>query len=147
MKGFIFSHGPYRGTMLNLTPHNVNLYGKKGENPLYTIPSCGTIRLDRSETNQYNECAISSDASVLQFNFATYSPFIGHTREMKDDETPIVNQCLIVSMPVADYLLKNNLYPKCAVVIPDTGPASVVRDEKGVILGVTSFIVYRIPQY
>ena len=136
---FIFSHGSYRGKFLNLTPHCVKLFIMDFA---VEFPSSGFIRLLRTQNGQSKiECGISGDVS-LTFEFPKFAPFTDYTLECDE---PISDQALIVSMPVADYIISNNLFMDNAVLIPDTGPGSVIRDTNGNIVGVRKFIVYRIP--
>lgn len=154
----IFSHGVYRAPIINMTPHDVVVMGKMAH-VLYTIPSSGSIRLTRSQSKKSIECAIINEStrSVFQDSFPTYSPFDEFTVEITDerivDEQSLFSQVfsiessmIIVSMPVADYLIQNNTFPTTGIMIPDTGPESVVRDRNGLIMGVTRFIVYQIPE-
>jgi len=52
---------------------------------------------------------------------------------------------ILVSMPVGEYFASNRHQCKHWVFGPDTGPAAVVRDEKGQICGTKRLVFYSAP--
>jgi hypothetical protein len=114
--------------LLNMTPHAINW-------KTLSIPSVGTIRLSRgpSKTIPISIGSVNGEA-------VTNAHFTGIVCE---PERILAGYALIVSMPVADFLVQQHLCATCAIITPDTGPESVIRDSEGRIQGVRRFIVHR----
>jgi hypothetical protein len=118
--------------VLNLTPHEIVVYGTReaGAKVLQRIPSDGYCRLVGAAWKTRTRV---SPIHVL------YAPEYSAVEGLPADK----NACIIVSMLVAEYLVKNNAW-EGLILAPATDPDHVVRDKDGQILGVTAFYGYRI---
>jgi len=126
--------------LFNMTPHQFVLYTYPGDNhnASFCAPSDGTIRLTRMES--------SKEAQITFFHKRTAKynqPWNGYVMEGVRYENDLIGAALIVSMPVAEYICQNKLLEDCAIIIPNSGPKSVVRDFSGVKCGVREVIIYR----
>lgn len=135
----------------NLTPHPFTLYNAFGSEVVATVPSSGVLRLVRQSTQSKKHHVYMVRRSDSRLCVVSHSdhvqPFVrcelvdGEAFDTLDDDC-----ALLVSMPVADFICAHELYPRHAVLIPDTGPkGGAVRDEAGQIMGTTGVIVYRTP--
>ena len=108
-------------TFVNLTPHEVVVYGQDKETVLFRIPSSGQCRVTTDEQ------AVGEIGGV---------PVV-RTRylEVKDLPDPVPGTVYIVSVIVLQALHGT----RSDVVAPNTSPRGVVRDAGGQILGCTSF--------
>jgi len=122
----------------NYTPHSISLY--KESEKVHEFPSQGDIRL--KEIPQQN---IAKWKGIPVYSAPEYTGLDGvpeHLLEEKGEDLGI-----IVSMPVGKFLAseehKKSLPGRIHVFGPDTGPKSVVRGEKGEILGAKALIRYK----
>lgn len=129
----------------NLTPHAFTLYDERGTDVIASVLSSGTLRLLRSEKKSDTHVVYlvrRNDARVFPIPHAQHvQPFV----RCELDGEPLDDDCaILVSMPVADFICAHQLFPRHAVLIPDTGPnGGAVRDSSGQIVGTTGVIVYR----
>lgn len=130
--------------LLNLTPHMVRLFGADPmQGPVFSLLSNGVLRLERDDEAEAAVAArITGETpeDTVLVTLARYAPF---TRIREDTPHDLQNKALIVSMPVADFIVQHQLYTSCNILIPDSGPQFVVRSPEGQILGVRRFILYR----
>lgn len=119
---------------INATPHDLVIYGHGGFKKLITIPSMGQIRLRPDPDNA---------PTILELTPRIWIPAHQPPKWVGLDDPHDLLQLpetriLVVSGLVGEYLAKTrrNVYS------PDTGPGSVIRDERGRILGVRSLIKY-----
>ena len=143
---------------VNLTPHEIVVYDESGKNVILRIPPSGQIARVHSEQVVVEKVdgipvvvTVYSEVEGLPpvcENCKIYGqkncPLIrGYTKE-KIKENTNTNFCVlqvpkkyfIVSSIVAQHVSRED------VLAPDTSPDSVVRDEKGRILGVRRFQVF-----
>jgi len=140
--------------VINLTPHPVTLYGK--QSPQMIIPTHGTIRLTRDEDAETHTTAFSLTGHGENAEDVTRGPFTGKATHVSPWtglhisgvpaellDSPDSPVAILVSMPVAEFLVKSSRLTVCSVLVPDTGPGNVVRGAQGRILGVRSFVIHR----
>lgn len=124
--------------VVNLTPHDVNIY--KENQIVATFPSVGSIRLTEKikETNP----VAGVPTVITEFNGVSVVLTQNFCTQVQD-------AVVIVSLPVLQAIKENpfikekikkvlkdkNINLK-AIVAPDTGNDSVVKDNKGRIIGV-----------
>ena len=127
--------------ILNLTPHDVVIY--KENKPVAVFPSAGSIRL----TEKIKEASPVAGIPTVITEFNGVSVVLS-----QDFCTQVQDAAVIVSLPVLQAIRENpfikekikkvlkdkNINLK-AIVAPDTGNDSVVRDDKGRIIGVKRF--------
>lgn len=106
----------------NLTPHDVTVIGEKW----VTWPRSGLVA--RLETVPQTPC--QSETGLYGVPVYTAPNFTGVV-DLPEDNTIDI----IVSMPVAQYLVANGLW-KGAILSPDSGPGQAVRNDAGQIIGV-----------
>lgn len=120
--------------VINLTPHDINLFDPSGSKRILTIPSQGVVRA-KMETEPLG-ILYTDDGIALPIVNATYGPPEGPLPEFSDEVA------IIVSHIAAQSILSHHPEWTGHILVPDTGPGSVVRDENGRILGVRQFILY-----
>lgn len=103
------------GEIKNFTPHDLNIY--RGSELVYTFPSMGSVRVNEVVV----ETSLTKDIPTVR---KQYTEAAG----LPDYEPGTI---LVVSKIVMDALPRRSDL-RC----PDTGPDSVVRNEKGHIIGV-----------
>jgi len=127
--------------VLNLTPHDVVIY--KDNKPVAVFPSAGSIRL----TEKIKEASPVAGIPTVVTEFDGVSVVLS-----QDFCTQVQDAVVIVSLPVLQATKENpfilekikkvlndkNVNLK-AIVAPDTGNDSVVKNEKGQIIGVKRF--------
>lgn len=122
-------------SLANYTPHPVVIYQQNKEDVLCTIPSSGVIRL-----KSYKQDARGTVRSDDGHEIPCVEPQDFYDI---DGDIPASAGGIIVSMSVAQFLAERQPQrSKCAVFVPATGPAFVVRDDKGNIKGVTALERY-----
>lgn len=109
--------------IINLTPHDVNIINDSGE-VIRTYPATGTVARVTSSASKVREI---DGVAVVSTEFG----------EVEGLPTQSSDTVYIVSMLVAQALPD-----RTDLIAPDTGPQSVVRDDKGQILGVRRFAQY-----
>lgn len=107
-------------TVNNLTPHDVVVYDEAGAEVIATIPASGVF----ARVNQSAE--VLPDINGIPAVRTVY----GEVTDLPDPQPDAIN---IVSIVVAQALADSG---REDIYVPDTGPASVVRDGGGRILGV-----------
>ena len=110
--------------LVNLTPHSITLCGSNGKPLMEIKPSGAVLRLKEEAEDTGEKIA---GIPVVRKRFVGLEGFSLPQRTE--------NIVFIVSMPVALYLAS-----RPDIVAPDTGPESVVRDEKGRIVGIRRFL-------
>lgn len=109
--------------IFNYTPHNVVIYDSEGANIVYEFKSSGIIR------------GVSSKQTLIEI-LNDIIPIVTPQR-MENLETPPnynKDQNIIISMLCVSQLLESG--HRGNIYTPDSGPDSVVRDNKGSIIGV-----------
>lgn len=109
--------------VVNLTPHDVNIVNDNGE-VIRTYPATGTVARVASSASKVREI---DGVDVVSTEF-------GDVDGLPPQSSDTV---YIVSMLVAQALSD-----RTDLIAPDTGPQSVVRDDKGQIIGVKRFARY-----
>ena len=123
--------------LINLTPHAVTIFLSDTES--VTVPSAGELRLASTPGTVKDARPLLVDGRAV--------PVIG-----AQEFTGLDEQCagiakfracssrdsVLVSLPVATWLRQNYLAPPHGITVytPGTGPATVVRNDKGQIVGV-----------
>ena len=118
---------------INTTPHAIVVMDENGKQRC-EIPVSGTpVRLIK------NDAVIKLEPLPLGRGIPVVKqqPF---TTIDDPDRLLSTGKYHIVSMVVADFLKAEGY--EGPLYVPDTGPESVVRDKKGVILGVKRFLCY-----
>jgi len=135
------SIGPNTYMLVNATPHPINIFDAAGQKKIVLIPTHGSIRLTRKQnddTNQQINVLVSDGEIPISF----VQPFESMETTPKNLLAPCIT-AVIVSMPVADWMVKHkDAYGDLWIFIPDTGPSSVIRNEKGGIVGVRQLLCY-----
>jgi len=127
--------------ILNLTPHDIVIY--KENKPVAVFPSAGSIRL----TERIKEASPVAGIPAVVTEFNGVSVVLS-----QDFCTQVQDAVVIVSLPVLQAtkenpfilekikkVLKDKNVNLKAIVAPDTGNDSVVRNKKGQIIGVKRF--------
>jgi len=148
---FIFVNGKqYR--FMNFTPHPFYWYHCDELPPIMVVPSDGTIRLSRKtcvHTENVKTAFVQTKEGTRAFGpVKTSIPMMQPWNAMdirwrspsKEEWDQVA---LLVSMPVAEYMIQHQRKVECPIFIPDSGPASAVRNEQGQIMGVKQLICYR----
>lgn len=104
---------------VNLTPHAINIYDNNGQNIIATFPATGTVARVATHTKDAGEIG----------RIPVVSNTFGDVEGLPEPQAETV---YLVSIVVASAL--NGTRPD--VLVPDTSPAGVVRNESGQILGV-----------
>ena len=113
--------------LVNLTPHDLDVYDEAGEKKISTLPRSGEVARVLTQATKVGELEVSNGHPV-----PVVETSYGETEnlpECQDGTTYIVS--IVVAQAVRGQ--------RDDVVAPDTGPQSVVRDAKGNILGVRRF--------
>jgi len=127
--------------ILNLTPHDVVIYERN--KPVAAFPSAGSIRL----TEKVKEASPVAGIPTVVTEFNGVSVVLA-----QDFCTQVQDAVVIVSLPVLQAIKENpfirekikkvlkdkNINLK-AIVAPDTGNDSVVKNKKNQIIGVKRF--------
>ena len=115
-----------RVNLVNLTPHEINIYNDKNEKVL-SIPSSGVARAKQTrELIGYLEL----NGVKVPINISSYGEPEG-LPEKSRGTLYLVSPILLSSSARSD------------LVGVDTGPGSSVRDENGRILGVKNLLLYK----
>ena len=126
--------------LLNLTPHDITVFKENGEKVV--IPSSGTLRLAEevlgTEEVEGVECVRKRFTGVdITVDGIT-----------ADGVRVIVVSGISGMMFALSSEFRNELFRKLggevSIIAPDTGPQSVIKDEKGRIVGVRRFCRYEV---
>ncbi len=109
--------------LVNLTPHALVVYDESGKTPLATLEVAG--KMARVKTLALDDGVVEIDGRTVPVVATTFG-------EVEDLPDPKPDTTYVVSILVVQALRGR----RSDVVAPDTGPASVVRDGAGQILGV-----------
>uniref|UniRef100_A0A6H1ZN64 Uncharacterized protein n=1 Tax=viral metagenome TaxID=1070528 RepID=A0A6H1ZN64_9ZZZZ len=104
----------------NFTPHEINLYDETGTQIIETFPSEGNIRMEEKIVDEYT-------VADGQYKVVTKKYVPAELPAMEDDTM------IIVSLLVAQNCHQEDM------LCPDTGINSVVRNDRGQIIGVRNF--------
>lgn len=121
-------------SLLNCTPHPLNLYNKNKE-LLETIPPSGFVaRLTQEPQKELGKLILKNGETFSILSNPTF-------KEIEDLPPQEANKPkdIIVSMLVAERL--KTIGWNGHVFVPDTGPGAV-RDDKGAIMGTKHLIQY-----
>ncbi len=110
--------------VINLTPHDLNIFDESGQQVLTTIPASGQVA--RVSTKQ----TVTGHITVDGISIPVVKTEFGDVQGLLE---PQENTVYIVSSLVAQAVDRPD------VLAPDTGPQSAVRDEGGRIVGVRRF--------
>lgn len=119
-----------KGTLTNLTPHDVCIITESGQK--VTVLSYGVLRLKEQRTKEEQ---IHDDITVVS---APVYTGVDRPKLIEDDMTDI-----IVSMPVAQYMIQQPEWAHLRIFCPDTGPHGAVRDKDGRIVGTKRLVQYQ----
>ena len=117
--------------IINTTPHDIHYIN--GDLRLTFSKASVQIRLSEEKANP--KTFKIGNIYVAIIDPPVYTGIDG----LPDDQS----NTIIVSQLVGEYLKANPDKYKGTVVGPHTGPAFVVRDDKGAIIGTKSFILYK----
>ena len=123
------TYGP--NDCVNFTPHSVTLIAEDGNEIHYG--TSGVVLRAAAETSPPVEVV---DGVRLRDPF-NYSKLDGLDRAMSligDDKTPIVSEKCVALLQIVH---------TGPILVPDANPDSAVRDQKGQIVGVRFFTIYR----
>lgn len=134
----------YNGLPLfNFTPHTIDVYEESLIDKPLSISSAGIIRLVKDQNGDTKKAAIFQNGAVVrEIPVTKATAWVGLEITACNSDL-LEGSAILVSMPVAEYIVDKGLYPNCTILGPNTGPESVVRDAQGNILGVREFIEYR----
>ena len=156
----VFEKGDFR--ILNLTPHDLNIYDPEGEKQLLSIPRSGltvrakeqtlpatplTITVERLEERKtpfggkpYIRRVKAPLVSIPVVKKTYGKPYIQEAPDIDIEELVIkgakanaVITSILTLKPMKEAMLT---HPDVRVLAPDTGPESAVRDSTGRIIGV-----------
>ena len=119
--------------LYNLTPHDIHLCDDDGQVRL-TVPASGHVVRVGSKPQKVVETLKTPDGDIPVVFPPSYTRCEGLPVEAKGHD-------LIVSWLCGDQLLKEQPDYPHRVLNPDTGPDSVVRDDKGRIVGVRRLVL------
>ena len=128
--------------LLNLTPHELHVYRTQaGEELITQIPSHGVVRLTKgtSKTEDAPPIGVRGKEVPVIYN----APWNGLVTDPPDLLKECVGQAIVVSMPVAEYIVAQKRYAALTVYVPDTGSKGAVRDGQGRIRGTTRLVCYQ----
>jgi hypothetical protein len=131
-------------TLLNCTPHNINIYLENGE--VITIPSSGIEIRVNTEQVPAGEININGKVIPLVISKPKGITFLKNKQPMSEEEIKQKFEevsGVITSAMVANYkdLIKKAIGKPVNVFVPNTDPKAVVRDSEGRIVGVKSLIL------
>jgi hypothetical protein len=135
--------GPRVGELLkaavNLTPHDIVVLHDDGKE-LLRIAASGETALLVGEAEPTVKCCF---VDGLPIPVLTPDPFTGAHDSYTACVFPEHEKNVIVSKMAADWMFKHKYkYKDLTIWAPDTGPDSVVRDDKGGIKGVKRMLLY-----
>ena len=116
--------------IINLTPHDIVIYDESGERVIATIPRSSVVA---------RVTTIKRPSGLLRYGDAEiplYRIEYGGVDGLPPEPEPGV--CYIVSMITAEAAPSSF---RGRLLVPDTSPGSVVRDEAGRIKGVRALIL------
>ena len=112
--------------MVNLTPHDLVVYDEMGEEEIASLPRAGEMARVETQAKEVGEFSLNGhNVPLVETSFGD----VVNLPEEKDGTIYVVS--VIVVQAVRG--------KRDDVVAPDTGPASVVRDDAGNIMGVRRF--------
>ena len=116
----------------NYTPHDVNIVDENG-NVVITIPRSGKIARVKQERRHVG--FINIEGKQVPIVKTVYGEVEGLPEKPEEDKLYIVST-------IVAQALSNKPEWKNHLLVPDTGPGSVVRDKDGKIVGVRFLILY-----
>lgn len=120
---------------LNLTPHEVVIGAGAGR---AVLPASGQVARLLS-TPQVPLATVHVGAlHVDAYSPPSFTEVVG-----LETLAPTSGRPIVVSAMVAEYMVSTKHPYRGAILAPDTGPASVLRDTEGRIVGVGRLILYR----
>jgi len=123
---------------INATPHSIVLYNEKGDTILASYPSVGEIRLVEATPCILTYYGVGKSGKHL-IPIVEAPNYYDIVSDINIADLG-VDDVLIVSMPVSEFLLK--MYPDKWFFTPDTGPNGVVRNSSGQIIGTKRLRLY-----
>lgn len=108
--------------ILNYTPHTINVYDAEGREVIRSYPPSGEVARVNVTAK---EVGTANGVPVVHNTFGAVEGL----------PEPLVETRILVSLMVLQAANRHDL------LAPDTGPASVVRDDAGNIVGVRRFVV------
>ena len=138
----------------NLTPHEIVVFDEKGEKEILRIPPSGKVARVKSE--QINTGIEINGVPVVKtiFGEITGLPVVCENCKTKPDKCPLsVDREKIRPKDFCEfqeskkYFIVSTLITQATkkrkdVIAPDTSPESVIRDEKGRIIGIKRFQIF-----
>ena len=115
--------------IVNLTPHHLNIFSDEG-NLIASIPPSGTVA--RVDTIKRVKEYVDVEGHKVPISYVTYTQVQGLPPYPSDDTLYVVSN-------IVYQCLKGTKWEKY-LIVPDTNPDSVVRDEAGRIKGVKGFL-------
>ena len=132
--------------LLNLMPHPIVIFASQdGGQILATIPSHGQARLTRALVTQQSPPILlkNGEGGSVEIPIKYGSSWNG----IESDDVDLLKKnrgnVIIVSLPVAEYMCAHQEWAFYTILVPDTGPDGVVRNQSGQICGVTRLIMYQ----
>lgn len=119
-------------SLINLTPHDITLAGKKGDLTFHSHPDCSLARAStlgprNPRVNRHGIPVVDPPTFCVT----------DHTRQSIQSLVEEEGAAgIIVSQIFAEHLIADSHLIDFEVYSPDTGPDSVIRDEKGNIVAV-----------
>ncbi len=115
---------------VNCTPHSINVFASDGKTNVMTFPQSKFIaRIEQLPQKEIGRIF----AKVPIVDTPAYGQVIG---------LPDVAGDIIVSMDVAHRLCETRQWSAGKVLVPDTSPDGVVRDDNGQIVGTKRLVKY-----
>jgi len=132
--------------MKSYIQHAIVIFHEDGQKT--TIEPSGTVLL-LSSRPQVEVCSYNAGDGLL-FPVVSRQVFMDVRAHKGNEQVPITEivkePAIMVSLEVARFLYEDAvlrpLNPALQLYVPDTGPNSAVRDEKGVIVGVKRLVRY-----
>lgn len=120
--------------LLNLTPHDVSYCDAAGR-VLVVFPTAGSLRLVSAAQTPLTPLRCGDHALEVAAPPA-------YTDVAPRALLPEVQTSVLVSMVVAQWMQPREEFAHLTLYVPDTGPESAVRDERGRIVGVRRLTRY-----
>ena len=127
--GTVAMSNPPPALLVNLTPHDIVLHRQNEDRVRF--PSKGNVRAIGTPN-------VANEVASALFGIPIVEPIIYTSLEgMPDDKT--LN--ILVSLVVANFMVKHDYEWLGIVCVPDTGPSSAIRDKvENRIVGVRQFV-------
>jgi hypothetical protein len=120
--------GMKRVRIINLTPHQLNIYDLSGETMILSIPPPESTPIPRVSTTSKIVGTINIDGIEVPIRKVTYGD-IENLPEEREDTIYIVSTLVTLA-------LREKGIERRDLLSPDTNTDSVVRDKEGRVLGV-----------